>query len=121
MKRWGLRRSLRHLTRIEEILRILVKFGFWDIVEKIQVGMLYDMTKRIFPKKIKSEYVSLGTQVRLRMVFEELGPTFIKLGQMLSLRPDLIPLSLFLEDIYLTIKRSRSLMFIGNIPMKKSW
>jgi ubiquinone biosynthesis protein len=93
MKRWGLRKSLRHLTRIEEILRTLVKYGFWDVVEKIQVGMLYDVTKRIFPKMIKQEYAALGTAVRLRMVFEELGPTFIKLGQMLSLRPDLIPLS----------------------------
>ncbi|HFE64879.1 MAG TPA: AarF/ABC1/UbiB kinase family protein [Caldithrix sp.] len=87
----GLRKSIRHLNRYQEILKIFVKYGFWDVVEKIKIGLLFDISKKILPRMEKKEYAVLGTPVRLRMAFEELGPTFIKLGQMLSVRPDLIP------------------------------
>ncbi|GAB4376628.1 MAG: AarF/UbiB family protein [Calditrichia bacterium] len=87
----GLRKSLRHLNRYQEILKIFVKYGFWDVVEKIKIGLLFDISRKILPHLEKKEYAALGTPVRLRLAFEELGPTFIKLGQMLSLRPDLIP------------------------------
>lgn len=87
----GLRKSFRHLNRYQEILKIFVKYGFWDVVEKIRIGLLFDISKKILPHMEKKEYAVLGTPVRLRLAFEELGPTFIKLGQMLSVRPDLIP------------------------------
>jgi ubiquinone biosynthesis protein len=86
----GLRRSWRHLNRYQEILKVLVKYGFYDVVEKIRVGLLFDISKKILPHLEKKELATLGTAVRLRMVLEERGPTFIKLGQMLSIRPELI-------------------------------
>jgi ubiquinone biosynthesis protein len=84
-------KSIRHLSRYQEILRILVKYGFWDIVSKIKIGLLPDIAQKIIPHTRKKEFAALDTPIRLRMAFEELGATFIKLGQMLSLRPDLIP------------------------------
>lgn len=84
-------KSIRHLARYQEILRVMVKFGFWEFVEKIRVGLIRNITKNIFPKLEQRKYAALGTPTRLRLAFEELGPTFVKLGQMLSIRPDLIP------------------------------
>ena len=84
-------KSLRHLKRYQEILRVMVKYGFDDIVEKIKIGLIFEAAKSIIPRVRKSNYPGLGTGPRLRMAFQELGPTFIKLGQILSLRPDLIP------------------------------
>jgi len=84
-------RSLRHLKRYQEILRVMVKYGFDDIVERIKIGLIFEVAKSIIPKIRKNKYPGLGTGPRLRMAFQELGPTFIKLGQILSLRPDLIP------------------------------
>lgn len=86
-----IRKSMRHLSRYQEILKVFVKYGFWDVVTKIKIGLIPDLTKKVLPQIEKKELAILGTPVRLRMAFEELGTTFIKLGQMLSLRPDLIP------------------------------
>ncbi len=86
-----IRKSMRHLSRYQEILKVFVKYGFWDIVSKIKIGLIPDLTKKVLPQIEKKDIAILGTPVRLRMAFEELGTTFIKFGQMLSLRPDLIP------------------------------
>ena len=87
----NIRKSIRNLNRYKEILVVLVKFGFWDIVAKIQSELVPDIAKKIMPSLEKKELALLGMPIRLRMVFDELGSTFIKLGQMLSIRPDLIP------------------------------
>ncbi|MAT59816.1 MAG: ubiquinone biosynthesis protein UbiB [Ignavibacteriae bacterium] len=86
-----IRQSMRHLNRYQEILKVFVKYGFLDVVDKIKIGLIPDMAKKMLPKTEKKGLAHLEKSVRLRMAFEELGTTFIKLGQMLSLRPDLIP------------------------------
>jgi len=86
-----IRQSIRHLSRYQEILKVFVKYGFWDVVTKIKIGLIPDLTKKVLPQIEKKDLAILGTPVRLRMAFEELGTTFIKFGQMLSLRADLIP------------------------------
>lgn len=76
LKRWN------HLPRHREVINVLIKYGFGPAIGKFS-------WRRIF-KKGYSENIKAELPQRLRMVLEELGPTYIKLGQLLSTRPDII-------------------------------
>ncbi len=83
--------TVRNVQRIREITAVLIRHGFGQIIEKL--GLEY----RVLVKKIaktpapKELPPHLTTAERARMVLEDLGPTFAKLGQVLSTRPDLLP------------------------------
>ena len=81
----------RSYKRYRQIFDVLVKYGFEDVAGALNVKQASYLRKRFE----KPEYVRLAklpAQVRARMILEELGPTFIKFGQILSTRPDLIPM-----------------------------
>lgn len=76
-----------NIKRYKEILSILSKYGFGLISEKVGEGIPFN--------KIKMRFIDdLSRGERIKLALEELGPTFIKLGQILSTRYDLVP-----EDI----------------------
>ncbi|MEK6845616.1 MAG: AarF/UbiB family protein, partial [Nanoarchaeota archaeon] len=84
-----LKQDLRDLKRLEEILKVFMEEGWGYYLHRAKLHYHLPFLQRWrphFPFKDKEEQAA-----RLRRVFERLGPTFIKLGQLLSLRPDLVP------------------------------
>ncbi|MCI0495872.1 AarF/ABC1/UbiB kinase family protein [candidate division KSB1 bacterium] len=92
------RKTYRNIKRYRQILSVLLKYGFDDIVERLKLRSFLKIGRRFFRKSRAVQKIEhLTTAQRLRMALAELGPTFIKLGQVLSTRPDLIPLDFVKE------------------------
>ncbi|WP_457552425.1 ABC1 kinase family protein [Desulfobacula sp.] len=88
----------RHLWRYQQIIGIILKYGFGNIIDAMNIDRYIESGLGLIPFVKSHEKVEkLSKNQRIRMVFEELGPTFIKMGQVLSSRPDLIPVDLLNE------------------------
>ena len=83
-------RTYRNLNRFSQILSVLFKHGFGDLLEVVKLDHYVEAGMRMLSRKDSDRPEKLSRPQRLRMVLEELGPTYIKLGQILSTRPDLI-------------------------------
>lgn len=89
--------SKKHLARYAEILKALIKYGFEDIADSLRRSEKSSISKDLLIQDKTVNVKELARWQRVRMMFEDLGTTFIKLGQMLSGRPDLIPEELIKE------------------------
>ena len=76
------------LTRFSQIGRILVRHGF---------GFLFDVRRERRERKGAQEFLAPNFGVRLRRALDDLGPTFVKFGQLLSTRSDIFPESVLAE------------------------
>ena len=79
---------LRDLPRYGQILTTLVRYGYQDIVTALHLEGIARPIERV---ALGNEVAQHDRPRRLRLVCEDLGPTFVKLGQLLSTRPDLLP------------------------------
>src|SRR5262245_30443509 len=77
-------------ARVNEIARVAVRYGFADWVERSGAGTPGSLIDRISAHVADPDLVLLSQAERLRGALVELGTTWIKFGQMLSLRPDLV-------------------------------
>lgn len=90
--------TVRNLQRLREIGAVLVKYGWGDLAPRLGLlGGIERVRRRLTGAGEDPAAEMLTTEQRVRMAFEDLGPTFIKLGQVLATRPDLIPMSLVEE------------------------
>jgi ubiquinone biosynthesis protein len=71
----------RDLGRVQEIAAVLLRFGFGDLVQRLGIAV----------KRRAAPVPQLDTPERARRALQELGPTFVKLGQILATRVDLFP------------------------------
>lgn len=86
---------LRRLNRYREIASIFVKYGFGYILEEVGLFQVLSLKDRIMAEVKNGDAKEAG--YRIRCMLEELGPAFIKLGQLLSIRSDLLPAEIVKE------------------------
>lgn len=82
-------RRIRHINRYREVVSVLARHGFGLILEEMGLINLLSLPKRIFRTEEEVDPQTLGE--RLRKALEELGPTYVKMGQIASTRPDILP------------------------------
>jgi ubiquinone biosynthesis protein len=82
---------MRDLPRLQEISAVLIRHGLGDIVRRFGVVTMLEQAGQMLNFRAASESVRLMPAERMRLALEELGPTFVKLGQVMATRIDLFP------------------------------
>jgi len=83
----GFAGTVRNLARLRQIAAVFVRHGFGHVIRRLHLGRLVPFVRPKGPLPRRTEDLAAS----LVAAFQELGPTFIKLGQLLSTRPDLFP------------------------------
>lgn len=93
--------AYKSVGRLREITTVLARHGFFPLMERLHLSKLVSIPLRLMGRKITREKEELNEPMRARLAMEELGPTFIKFGQILSTRPDVVPHEFIIEFLKL--------------------
>lgn len=90
--------TIENIGRIRKLIEVLAKYGFEDVIVNTGLKNILSPKSKVTGRITDGEQQLTQTRwERIRLIMEELGPTYIKLGQMLSNRPDLVPEPLIKE------------------------
>jgi len=103
----NINQALKNVGRVREIVAVFVRHGFADLVHRMKLSKLLPAR---YAKMDTFQEIPVG--VRLRESFQELGTTFVKLGQLLASRPDLIP-----EEVTTELEKLQD--DVPSVPWKK--
>ena len=78
--------TMRDLSRLQEISSVLIRHGLGDIVQRLGVSGVLERAGQILQWGASAESLKQEPPLRMRLALEELGPTFVKLGQVLATR-----------------------------------
>lgn len=82
---------MRDFRRLRSIASILMRYGWTDVAERLGNRSWIGWVGNWMNSEVSSEILELPPEVRARLAIQELGPTFVKLGQVLATRPDIFP------------------------------
>ncbi len=85
---WETLKATRDLGRLYDIASVLIRYGFGDMVRRLDMGEMLQRAGRVLDWQASAEFVGLQPPQRVRKALEQLGPTFIKLGQIMATRVD---------------------------------
>jgi ubiquinone biosynthesis protein len=83
--------GIRDLGRVQEIASVFVRYGFGDLVRRSGMAGVLERAGRLLHWEHPEQRLQLKPPARLRRALQALGPTFVKLGQVLATRVDLLP------------------------------
>ena len=89
--------TIENIGRIRKLVEVIAKYGFEDFVVSTGLNNILTPKKKVKGQVSEEKQFTHSRWERIRLIMEELGPTYIKLGQMLSNRPDLVPEPLIKE------------------------
>ena len=88
----GVARTPARIRRVARIARVLTRHGFDHVVLRLRLQMFFPALSRVVRRsRVVGPRPQISTPERLVLVLQDLGPTAVKLGQLLSARPDLVP------------------------------
>jgi ubiquinone biosynthesis protein len=82
----------RDLRRLNELTGILLKYGFADMIRRLGMAAPFEQAGKLMRQSVDRDMLTMEPGERLRRALEEMGPTFVKLGQILATRVDLFPM-----------------------------